>query len=144
MTRRELTPSAVEESAGLVRSALFSAAEGLAESCYVELRNATLGQLVPNLNSNDWHRALAAVDAFIAAEYRYQATENTVLQERFVWRQPPPRTGGSGVFRGEAGSLRAGSIEFGYVLNFEEYPQLAKAHTERSSAHAALTPFLKK
>lgn len=57
--RRELTPSAVEENGGLVRSALFSAAHGLAESCYVELREATLGRLAPNLNSSDWQRALA-------------------------------------------------------------------------------------
>ncbi len=144
VTRRELTPGAVEENGGLVRSALFSAAHGLAESCYVELREATLGRLAPNLNRSDWQRALAAVDAFIEAEYRYQATENTVLLERFVWRQPPPGTGGSGVFEGKAGSLKAGSIEFGYVLNFAEYPQLANAHAERSSAHAALTPFLKR
>lgn len=144
VTRRELTPAAVDENGGLVRSALFSAARGLAESCYVELREATLARLAPNLGSADQQRAHAAVDAFIEAEYRYRATENTVLLEKFVWRQPSPPTGGSGLFLGKLGSLKAGSIEYEYVLNFDEYPQLAKAHADRSRAQAALTSFLTK
>ena len=142
VTRRELTPSAVHENVGLVRSALFSAAQGLAASCYVELREATLARLDPNLGGTDRQRAHAAVDAFVEAEYRYLATENTVLLERFIWQQPPPRTGGSGIFRGKFGSLTVGSVEFEYMLNFEEYPQLAKAHTDQSTAHDALAPFL--